>query len=214
MHCFFLIRVDQTKIHGGFGMKNTTDSTHAATQSYEEQRNGLNFFEKVLTEPGEPEDKRKEVLEYCSNQAVEERTIWRKLALFREMGSTEHLFEKEPYHYFDLIDEQVRERILVLIKKLPKETLSDFRELITFTDRFLERLQFLCDSLLHLFLEREKGAYRESWDMSVYTDFFDHKMFREFEMIHDITDRYLFRSLNDKYESWLCDKLLDEEVLI
>jgi hypothetical protein len=73
-------------------MKNTTDSTHAATQSYEEQRNGLNFFEKVLTEPGEPEDKRKEVLEYCSNQAVEERTIWRKLALFREMGSTEHLY--------------------------------------------------------------------------------------------------------------------------
>ena len=214
MPCFSLIQVDQLKIYGGYGMKSTADSTHAVTQSCEEARNSLNFFEKVLTEPGEPEDKRKEVLEYCSNHAIEERTIWRKLALFREIGSPEHLFEKEPYHYFDLIDEQVRERILVLIKKLPKETFSDFRELITFTDRFLERLQFLCDALLHLFLEREKGAYRESWDMSLYTDFFEQKIFREFEMIHEITDLYPFKSLNDKYESWLCDKVLDEEVLI
>ncbi len=195
-------------------MKSTTDSRQTVTQSVEGQRNSLTFFEKILTEPGEPEEKRKEVLEYCSTQAVEERRIWWKLALFREVGSTEHLFEKEPHRYFDLLDEQVREQILVLIKKLPLKTLNDFRELITFTDRFLERVGFLCDVLLYFFLEKEKGAYRETWDMSLYTDFFDHKMFRELDMIHEITDLHSFQDLNKEYGSWLCDKILDEEVLI
>lgn len=195
-------------------MKSTTDSAKTVTQSVEGQRNSLNFFEKLLTEPGEGEQKRKEILEYCSTQTVEERRIWWKLALFREVGSTGMLFEKEPFRYFDLLDEQVREQILVLIKKLPVKTLSDFRELITFTDRFLERVQFLCDALLYFFLEKEKGAYRESWDMSRYTEFFDHKMFRELQMINEIFDLHPFHSLNDKYESWLCDKVLDEELLI
>ena len=195
-------------------MKSTTDSTQTVTQSVEGQRNSLNFFEKVLSEPGEPESKREEVLKYCSTQAVEERRIWWKLALFREVGSTGLLFAKEPYRYFDLLDEQVRQQILVLIKKLPLKTLSDFRELITFTDRFLERVGFLCDTLLYFFLEKEKGAYRESWYMSLYTDFFDHKIFRELMVIREIFDLHPFQSLNDKYESWLCDKVLDEEMLI
>ena len=163
---------------------------------------------------GEPGSKRKEVLEDCATQAVEECRIWWKLALFREVGSTGLLFAKEPYRYFDLLDEKLREQILVGIKKLPQETLSDFRELTTFTGRFLDRVQFLCDAVLHLFLQREKGAYRESPDMSLYTDFFEHKIFRELMVIREIFDLHPFQSLNDKYESWLCDKVLDEEVLI
>jgi len=195
-------------------MKNTTDGKRAITQSAERQRDSLTFFEKLLAEAGEPEEKRKEVLEYCSTEQLEERNVWWKLALFREVGSTGLLFEKEPYRYFDLLDEQVREQILVLIKKLPLKTLSDFRELITFTDRFLERVVFLCDLLLHFFLEKEKGAYRDSEYMSLYTDFFNHKLFRELDMIHEITELHSFQSLNDKYESWLCEKVLDEELLI
>ncbi len=195
-------------------MENATGIEETITQSLDGQQNSLNFFEKVLKEPGEPESKRKEVLEHCLTKAVGECAVWWKLALFREVGSSGLLFEKEPYRHFDLLDEKVREQILVLIKKLPLKTLSDFRELVTFTGRFLERVQFLCDSLLYFFLEKEKGAYRESPDMSLYTDFFDHKMFRELDVIHAITDRYPFHSLNEQYESWLCDKVLDEELLI
>ncbi len=195
-------------------MKSTTESAKAMALRLETEQEGLNFFQRLLAKPGEPEEKRKEVLNYCSEQSVEECKVWWKLALFREAGATGLLCEKEPYRYFDLLDEQVRERILAGIKKLPQETLGDFRELVTFTGRFLERVQFLCDALLYFFLEKEKGAYRESPDMSLYTDFFDHKIFRELDVIHAITDRYPFHSLNDQYESWLCDKVLDEEVLI
>lgn len=124
------------------------------------------------------------------------------------------MFDKKPHQYFDLLDEDVREQILVLIKKLPLKTLSDFRELITFSERFIGRVQFLCDLLLYFFLEKEKGAYRERWDMSLYTDFFHNKMFREVEKINEITEIYPFEKLNDEYDLWLYEKFLDEEVLI
>lgn len=192
-------------------MNSTTDSAEATALSLEIEREELNFFDRLLAKPEDAEEKRKEVLSYCHRQSVAEPTVWWKLAMFLEAGATGLLNEIQPYRYFDLVDEKLREQILVGIKKLPHEALGDFRELVTFTGRFLERVQFLCDMVVHLFVQREKGAYRESEDMSLYTDFFDQKMFRELEMIHNITDRYPFESLNDRYEDWLCDKVLDEE---
>lgn len=195
-------------------MKKTTDREQKDIQSYEGQHNSLLFFEKVLSGPCEPEEKRKEVLKYCSSFGIQERTIWKKLALFREAGATGKLFEEQEINYFEDTDEQIREQILVLIKKLPLKTLKDFRELVTFTDRFLDRVRFLCDALLHFFLEKEKGAYRETLDMSLYTDFFEHKVLRELDFIHEIINMYSFHKMNKKYGTWLWEKVLDEEVLI
>jgi len=186
-------------------------SAKAIAVRLETEQEDLNFFQRLLAKPGEAEEKRKEVLSYCRRQSVGEPTVWWKLALFREAGATGLLSEIQPYRHFDLVDEKLREQILVGIKRLPHEALGDFRELVTFTGRFLERVQFLCDAVLHLFLQREKGAYRESSDMSLYSDFFDQKIFRELDVIHAITDRYPFGSLNDRYEEWLCEKVLDEE---
>jgi len=195
-------------------MKRITEKENTFTQSLEGHRESLDFFEKILTEPAEPQSKREEVLQYCEIEGRAEHTVWRNLALFREEGSTEQLFAKAPHQYFDLLDEQLREQILVLIKKLPVKTLNDFREIITFSERFIGRVQFLCDLLLYFFLEKEKGAYRERWDMSLYTDFFHNKMFRELEKINEITERHPFQKLNEEYQLWLYEKLLDEEVLI
>jgi hypothetical protein len=192
-------------------MNSTADSAQAIAVRLEAQQEDLNFFQRLLAKPGDTEEKRRELLSYCRRQSVAEPTVWWKLALFREAGATGLLNEIQPYRYFDLTDERLREQILAGIKKLPRETLGDFRELVIFTGRFLERVRFLCDALLHLFLQREKGAYRESEDMSLYTDFFDQKIFRELDVIHEITDRYPFATLNDRYEQWLCDKVLDEE---
>jgi len=195
-------------------MEMTTDRGQKDMQSYEGQRNSLIFFEKILSCPCEPEEKRRQVLEYCSSFSIQERTIWKKLALFREAGATDKLFKEDEFNYFEDTDEQIREQILVLIKKLPLETIKDFREIVSFTERFLDRVRFLCDALLHFFLEKEKGAYRETWDMSLYTDFFEHKMFRELDFIHEIINMHSFQNMNDKYGTWLWEKVLDEEVLI
>ena len=195
-------------------MEVTKNKKQTDIQSYEGQSNSLIFFEKILNCRCEPEEKRRQVLEYCSSFSIQERSMWKKLALFREAGATDKLFKEEEFNYFEDTDEQIREQILILIKKLPLKTIKDFRELVSFTERFLDRVKFLCDALLHFFLEKEKGAYRETWDMSLYTDFFEHKMFRELDFIHGLINMYSFHEVNKKYGAWLWDKVLDEEVLI
>lgn len=194
-------------------MKTDEKSAKMIAQQFEAEQDHLNFLERILTKGEEPSRKREQVLAYCEKQGVNERTIWRELALFREAGAIGILFEKEPFLIFDYQDKKLRERILVLIKRLPQESLSDFRQLVTLTDRFLERVQFVCDFLLHLFLEREKGSYIEKVDTSKYTDFFVQKMFREIDVIDEIADLKAFQNLNDEYEQRLCDKLLDDELL-
>lgn len=195
-------------------MEMTKDQKQTGIMSYEGQSNSLIFFEKILNCPCEPKQKRKQMLEYCSSFAIQERTMWKKLASFREVSATEKLYKEDEFNYFEQLDEKVREQVLVLIKKLPLETIKDFIELVNFTERFLDRVKFLCDALIHFFLEKEKGVYRETWDMSLYTKFFERKMAIELDFIHRLINMYSFQSLNKKYGTWLWEKVLDEEVLI
>ena len=195
-------------------MNGETKDAKAHALQLEGMREELEFFQRLLSKPEDLSKKRQALLSYCSRLSVGEREVWWNLALFRETGAGGLLYESPPDCYFDSLSNTLKRQILSGIKKIPLETLTDFRELITFTSRFLDRVQFLCDFLLHLFLQRENGCYRESQDMSDYTNFFVQKMFREIDRIHEITNLNLFTDLNDLYEQWLSDKVVDEELLI
>lgn len=195
-------------------MDGETDYDQATTSQLEAMREDLDFFQRLLTKPEELIEKREALLSYCAEQLVSEREVWWSLALFRETGAEGLVHESPPDCFFDSLGNNLKRHILGGIPKLPLETLTDFRELVTFVSRFLDRVQFLCDFLLHLFVEREKGPYRDSQDMSGYADFFVQKMFREIDQIHEITNFNFFSDLNDLYEQWLDEKVADEEVLI
>lgn len=195
-------------------MNGETKEANAHALQLEGMREELEFYQRLLSKPEDSTEKREVLLSYCSRQSVKEREVWWNLALFRETGAEGLLYESPPDCYFDSLNNTLRRQILSGIKKIPLETLTDFRELIVFTSLFLDRAQFLCDFLLRLFLLRESGCYRESQDMSEYTNFFVQKMFREIDRIHEITNLNLFSDLNDLYEQWLSDKAVDEEVLI
>ncbi len=86
---------------------------------------------------------------------------------------------------------------------------------MSFRKQFLERLEYVSELLLYFFLEREKGLWRESQDSSVYTNYFNHKLFREFNEINEIIMALgSIEALQAKYESWLLDQALDEEVVV
>lgn len=189
-------------------METTKNGTRAIEQDH------LNLLEKLLRRKDRPERKRRQVLHYCQAHVVSESKIWRELCLFREAGSAGLSFSKEPLCVFDYADGKLRERILALINKLPVGTLSDFRELTIFTDNFRDRVKFLSDLVLGLFLDREKGSGGESADTARYTDFFVQKMFRELDFIHEIAGLLAIERVNTEYENRLCDKFMDEEVLI
>ena len=153
------------------------------------------------------------ILADCHRCGVSERELWQTLALYRKEGVVN---EKGTYplELDGACGEKLRQRILTLIGKLPHESLDEFRGLVGFTVNFLKRVEFVCDLVVYLFAEREKGMEREEADRRVYTEFFVQKLMWELEMIRELGDAKALEQLNEEYVGWLADRILDAEVLI
>jgi len=172
----------------------------------------LRLLERILEGRDEAWQKRRRLLKYCRSRGLEESEMWGKLALYKQGGPLDVLFTMERVGLFADKQPRLRQRIVELIGRLPRESLDDFRALLDFRQYFLERLECVSDLLVYFFLEREKGLWRESEDSSVYTNYFNHKLFREFNAINEIiTDSTGVEKLRDAYEGWLLDQALDEE---
>jgi len=153
------------------------------------------------------------ILADCHRCRMSERELWQTLALYRKEGVVS---EKGTYplELDGACDEKLRQRILTLIGKLPHESLDEFRGLVALTANFLKRVEFVCDLVVYLFAEREKGMEREEADRRVYTEFFVQKLMWELEMIRELGDANALEKLNGEYVGWLSDRILDGEVLI
>lgn len=153
------------------------------------------------------------ILVDCHRCGMSERELWQKLSLYRKEGVVS---EKGTYplELDGACDEKLRQRILTLIGKLPHESLDEFRGLVALMANFLKRVEFVCDLVVYLFAEREKGMEREQADRRVYTEFFVQKLMWELEMIRELSDANALEKLNGEYVGWLSDRILDGEVLI
>lgn len=172
----------------------------------------LNLLKSILEGREEAGRKRERLLKYCRGRMVEESSMWDKLALYKQGGAYEVLFTMERGGYFADKQPRLRQRIVELIGRLPRETVEDFRAVLDFREVFLERLEYISELLVYFFLEREKGLWRESEDSSVYGNYFNHKLFREFNAINEVTaDSPGVKGLRDGYENRLLDQALDEE---
>ena len=172
----------------------------------------LKLLRRILEGQDEPSQKRKLLVKYCRSRGLEESSMWDKLALYKQCGPADVLFSIEQLGHFAEKQQKFRQRIVELIGRLSRESLEDFRTLLDFRRFFLERLEYVSDLLVYFFLEREKGLWRESRDSSVYTNYFNHKLFREFTAINEIVAGSAgIEKLRNQYESWLLDQALDEE---
>jgi len=159
------------------------------------------------------EEEYERILSDCTTCGMSERDLWQTLALYRKAGVVS---EKGTYpmELGDGYGEKLRQRVLTLVGKLPHESLDEFRGLVAFTSSFLKRMEFVCDLVVYLFAEREKGVEREEADRRVYVEFFVQKLMWELEMIRQIGDAKSLRELDGEYVGWLADRILDGEVLI
>ncbi len=172
----------------------------------------LKLLRSIIEGPDEAWEKRRQLVKYCRSRRLEESSMWSKLALYKQGGPAEVLFTMEQGGLFADKQPRLRQRIVELIGRLPQQTVEDFKALLDFRRYFLERLEYISELLVYFFLEREKGLWRESEDSSVYTNYFNHKLFREFNAINEvIADSAGVQKLRDGYESWLLDQALDEE---
>ena len=188
------------------------EESTAMAKALEGERGRLNLLQRLLEGKQNAAEKRAEVLLWCEGNGESESRIWSELALFREEGASGILHASEPFSWFGGQDEKLRERIVSLIGRLPLETLADFRELVLFTERFAERIQFMADQLLYVFLEREKGAWRESHDSGAYTELFVERVFQEADLVREMAWSNSLAEFIDRYEQWLSQRALDSEV--
>ena len=196
-------------------MESHKNGRQEITGKLSEARVCLKLFNEILEGQSDASQKREQLLEYCRTQELEESSMWERLALYRQHGPDGLLPSKEQYCLFEYQQQRLRQRILELIGKLPGATLDDFTALLSFRKQFLERLEYVSELLLYFFLEREKGLCRESEDSSVYTTYFNHKLFREFNVINEIINASTgIKALQAEYESRLLDQALDEEVVV
>jgi hypothetical protein len=190
-------------------MKQEQSSIDSIKQKWEASTTQIEYLEKAL-QGGKI---RNNLLEFYKIHPYGERIMWHDLALFREAGAITIITGNTPHTLFDLKEGRLRERIFSLIRKLPYTSLSDFREFVILTARLIERISFLCTLTIFQFLEREKGHMRESNDIRIYTDYFTNKLFWEIEVLYDLKDEKYMKDFCTKYEEWLCDKILTEEVV-
>jgi hypothetical protein len=153
-----------------------------------------------------------EIIVDCAEQDISERDLWKMMALYREKGVIKEQ-GGYPIKFTDWYGQKLRKRVLGLIGKLPLESLGEFRELVAFTASFMTRAEFVCDLLVYLFAEREKGWEREETDKSEYVKFFTEKLMWELNVINQVVEDTSLEGVNRGYVDWLTDRILDGEVM-
>ncbi len=188
--------------------------TISAEQRRYEEEECLELLNRLSRGKETPEARREELLNYCGRHSYPEKQLWRQLSIYAQTGEIKPDLDLNAPLFFDSQIKKMRERIILLIDKLPEDTQVDFRNLLDFTDLFQDRMMFLSDLLLYLFLEREKGSSKSSEDILKYLDFFHQKLFREFEFIQEIIQPGSVKNFILEYTGWLADKFLDMEALL
>lgn len=142
-----------------------------------------------------------------------ERELWRALAAHRRPGAvaTEAVAGAE---LASADREKLSERVRLLIGRLPVESLQEFSGLVAFTQTFLGRVEFVCDLVVYLFAEREKGLEPEGTEGRLYLRFFAQKLMWELDVVSRIAERNPLSALAAEYLDWLTDRILDGEVLL
>ena len=180
----------------------------------EQERQTERLFDQILDGSPRGQQIYPEVLQHCRAQRISERQLRRMLAVYRADGSlsTVPLLNCDEIAGCD--QEKLRGRIVALIGRLTAESLDDFAGLVALTSAFAARVQFLCDLVVYLFAERQKGGEPPHSDGRLYTEFFAAKLMWELDVVRRIGEQRPLGELPDEYLDWLTDRILDGEVLI
>jgi hypothetical protein len=144
---------------------------------------------------------------------MSERELWRALAAYGRNGMARS-GRLDSALLASCNREKLRDRIRMLIGRLPAQSLDEFCGLVAFTETFLSRAEFLCDLVVYLFTEREKGLRPEGTPGRLYVQFFVQKLMWELDVVSRIGEQRPLSALDDEYADWLSDRILDGEVLI
>jgi hypothetical protein len=194
----------------------TAQTNGIPTQSDPRRRELAALIARVRSED-EPGSMRQRLLCYCRRYRISERAGWREIAAFDVKGlerlvGAAHMRRPQ---LFDGVDRRLREAIVRLTVQLSRDTFDDFAALLNLLERFIERIRFLSDLVVHVFLERERGNSGSEPDAESYLCWYTNKLFREVDVIAQAAKEEEFLdAISARYWDWASEKLLDEEAII
>jgi hypothetical protein len=172
---------------------------------FEQVLETLQLVSRLATEEVSPQRRRSWVVQYCRRCAVKERSIWDSLALYRQAGPQAILSDPPRQTIFSLQRPHVREAILGAVPAAPQRVLDEFRYLLRFGEQFLDRMGFLCDRMLEMFLQEDPWV--EPYEAQLCIEVFLGKLSEELEVLGRIaTSGYSTDELVRHYEDWLLDR--------
>ena len=171
-----------------------------------------------LAEPQRGWDSEARAEELCEQilqeqPVLKERELWGALVAYRQSGRP-RAGSLIGAQLSSAHRQQLGERVRLLIGRLPVESLEDFSGLVAFTETFVSRVQFVCDLVVYLFAEREKGLQPEGTEGRRYIQFFVQKLMWELDVVSRIAEEQPLSALQGEYLDWLTDRILDGEVLL
>jgi hypothetical protein len=171
-----------------------------------------------LAEPRRAWNSEAEAEELCEqilqeHPELEERQLWRALAAYRQSGRPRGATPICP-QLSSADRRKLSERVRLLVGRLPVDSLREFSGLVAFTETFLTRLEFICDLVVYLFAEREKGPQPDGTEGRCYVEFFVQKLMWELDVVSRIGSELPLSALEAEYLDWLMDRILDGEVLL
>jgi hypothetical protein len=182
-----------------------------AAERLDDWDRGEDFVFREWDHPDDADEVCEQIL--LRHPGLEERQLWRELAAHRRPAVV-------PWNSLPSVpmllanSRKLHQRVRLLIGRLPQESLKDFYGLVTFTQTFLARMQAVCDLLVYLYAEREKGTQSEGTPATLYVDFFAQKLTWELEELQQLSQCHSLSELPSEYAEWLTDRILDGEVLV
>jgi hypothetical protein len=187
----------------------------AAEQRREEAWKREEFFADILESgpPGEVEYGGIE--EECRRQGLNRWQLWEGLAVWdypaqslTTLGGGLPVGEAE--------QERMRRRILGLIGRLPQGSKEEFIGLVRLMNCVQQRVEFLCEMMVYLFAEREKGREEGGGEVEGkrYTEYFCDKLMWDLSKIQDLGGLHSLAVVEQEYRDWLVDLLMSGEVLV
>jgi hypothetical protein len=136
---------------------------------------------------------------------VKERSVWDSLALYRQAGPQAILADPPRQTIFSLQRPHVREAILAAVPAAPRGVLDEFRHLLRFGEQFLDRMGFLCERMLEMFLQEDPWV--EPYEAQLCIEVLLGKLSMELEVLGRIaTSGYSTDEFVRQYEDWLLDR--------
>lgn len=189
-----------------------TGVVEEATGQGQEAWDWEEFFADILENAPPGDLEYRGIEEECGRQGLTLWQLWEGLAVWRDpTRSLTRLGGGIPMG--DVERERMRRRILGLIGRLPKGSKKEFAALVRLMNCVRQRVEFLCEMMVYLFAEREKGREEEEVEANRYTEFFCNKLMWELAKIQDLGQLRSLATVEQEYRDWLADLLMSGEVL-